>query len=643
MLNTWVVTSKQTLQEISWALPTLSQASRRVENEEQLKGRLAQAFRSGTLCALELRNPLSGSAPLSSGVMGRTGGGPLLRASHAPPARGPALNTLEGALRNRAAHDGLERGTADLKHLTTSMRVSKALELSWKSWPGQVGQAALESFSDPTFIMTLIGVTTIYVGLWLTPDPTLLTKALAGVLTVALLAQFAWEDIYGLAKAWFAMEQACERAKTLAELQAAGDTFAKKVGQVGFDILLFLVMWRVGKGVQPKLQEVGMRRALARAEAKVEAAGTRPGSGRVQPAQAEARKVLDVARARAKSTHPTQVLDALKHDLPVAAQRGLAHLRARLKDAGALARLEAVLLKGGKDLGSFLSHEGVPQPEVAAARSALLKAQQELARLRMIEMKALWDPTLRKVARADMRKYFVQVLRSLKVNPDWARIRELIRTRDVSGLVGEMGEAMQRTLLADRYPASGGYRLFANVEIVREVKGFKRIADWQAAERAAGRKGEPGGLYETGGKLWKSITEVDVLIARKGTGGKWRPVELEQMKTGDQHIRAQEQNTSALNAMQEIASGSKEVRLFDRTSKNKLGKELTSQFDLSALQNVNTATRGLQGKGFDRDIPFLRETLQEVATGLVEHGLPPTPPTLPPLTGGQLRDHRATK
>jgi hypothetical protein len=139
------------------------------------------------------------------------------------------------------------------------------------------------------------------------------------------------------------------------------------------------------------------------------------------------------------------------------------------------------------------------------------------------------------------------------------------------------------------------------------------------------------------------LPEVDALVARKGAGGKWRPVELEQMKTGDQHIRAQEQNTSALNAMQEIASGSKEVRLFDRTSKNKLGEELTARFDLSALQNVNTATRGLQGKGFDRDIPFLRETLQEVATGLVEHGLPPTPPTIPPLTGGQLRDHRATK
>jgi hypothetical protein len=29
-------------------------------------------------------------------------------------------------------------------------------------------------------------------------------------------------------------------------------------------------------------------------------------------------------------------------------------------------------------------------------------------------------------------------------------------------------------------------------------------------------------------------------------------------------------------------------------------EELTNQFDLSSLLNVNTAPRGLQGKGFDR-------------------------------------------
>ncbi|ADO72176.1 uncharacterized protein STAUR_4396 [Stigmatella aurantiaca DW4/3-1] len=490
------------------------------------------------------------------------------------------------------------------------------------------------------FIMTLIGITTVYVALWLTPDPTMLTKALAGVLTVALLAQFAWEDIYGLAKAWYVLEETCERARTQAELQTAGDTFARKVGQVGFDILLFLVMWRVGKGVQPKLQTVGVRRALTRAEAQVEAAASTPGSGRVQPAQAEALKALEVARARAKSTGPAQILNALEQGLPEAAQRGLAHLRRQFGDAQTLARLERVLLEGGKDLGSFLSHQGVPKTEAAAAKTALLKAQQELARIRMIEMKTLWDPALRKVAKAELRPYFVRLFRLLKIRPDSARLQELIRTRDMTGLVGELGEALQRSLLADRYPTSEGHRIFANVEVVREVKGFKHTKAWQAAERAVGRKGDPGGLYEAGGRLWKSITEVDALVAKKGVGGKWRPVELEQMKTGqnDQPIRAQEQNAEALDAMKEIAGGNKEIRIFDRISKNKLGEDLTVHFDLSVPLNVNTATRGLQGKGFDRNVPFLRTLLEEVAATMVEQGLPLFPPMVKPFTGRQWSD-----
>lgn len=117
------------------------------------------------------------------------------------------------------------------------------------------------------------------------------------------------------------------------------------------------------------------------------------------------------------------------------------------------------------------------------------------------------------------------------------------------------------------------------------------------------------------------------------------------MKTGnrDQPIQAQQQNTSALNAMQEISGGSKEVRIFDRISKNRLGEDITTRFDLSAPLNVNMATRGLQGKSFDRSIPFLREILQEVATTMVEQGLPPSPPTVPPVTRRQQRDNEATR
>jgi len=84
-----------------------------------------------------------------------------------------------------------------------------------------------------------------------------------------LLAQFAWEDIYGLAKAWMTLQDDCKAANSVTALEAAGDKFAKKVGQVGFDILMAIAMWGMGKAVGPKISKLGAQRASANATAEV--------------------------------------------------------------------------------------------------------------------------------------------------------------------------------------------------------------------------------------------------------------------------------------------------------------------------------------------------------------------------------------
>lgn len=144
------------------------------------------------------------------------------------------------------------------------------------------------------------------------------------------------------------------------------------------------------------------------------------------------------------------------------------------------------------------------------------------------------------------------------------------------------------------------------------------------------------------GKLWKSETEVDALVATRGSGGRWRLVELEQAKTGnrDTLTGAREQNTNALAALQELAAGSQKVRLRELPSKNTLGRDLTRMLDLSVLHEVRTATRGVAGKKFDRSLPFSREVLQEVALALIEQGLPPTPASPAPVTAPPSRDSR---
>ena len=227
----------------------------------------------------------------------------------------------------------------------------------------------------------------------------------------------------------------------------------------------------------------------------------------------------------------------------------------------------------------------------------------------------------------------------------WERLMQGIRLGDPEPLVGELGEAIQRSILSETYPESGGYRIFANIEVVRLLEGFSKIAEWQAADRAAGGKGNPGGVYEADGKVWKSITEVDALVVAKNIGGRWKIVELEQVKTGnsDKPAGAAAQNTKAMSGLKEIAGGSLKVRVYDRVSKNVLGENMTDWLDLTNLAEVKTTTRGLPGKGFGGDVLFPREVLVEVAKGLVEmQGLPSAHKSQPiPLTSGtQRRDEQ---
>ncbi len=267
----------------------------------------------------------------------------------------------------------------EFPRITTSMKIVMALKASVKSWPGEIADAAFHAFTDPGFIITLIVMMAIYVGLWLTPDPSFVTKIAAGTLTVTLLLQFAWEDIYGLAVAWSNLSDACAAATQMSELQAAGDRFAKKVGQVGFDIICFIVMGRLAKRVGPKVQKIAGERLVANAKAQVTAAEAKPGSG-VKPAEtAASRTALSDAKAKAASDTPTATLDALGDSLPKSAKDGLASLRKAQGDAKALAEVEADVA-AGRDLSHALAERGMSAEARAAARADVSAANEAVGR-----------------------------------------------------------------------------------------------------------------------------------------------------------------------------------------------------------------------------------------------------------------------
>jgi hypothetical protein len=538
----------------------------------------------------------------------------------------------------------------NFKRVTTQIKVTIALKLADKSTLGAVADAAGQAFSDPTFIITLIVMMGIYVGLWLTPDPSLITKLAAGALTVSLLLQFAWEDIIGTARAWLALEKECGRATHVMQLREAGDKFITKLGQTGFDILMFIVMWRVGKRVGPKVQKIGAKRGVARAETKLAEAEAQPGSGKTPKASTTTANLLNEAKANALDpANPTSVLDALAKSLSNEAQTGLARLRTKAGDAQALKAIESQSTRG-LDIEHFLTEKGLSEASAKAARAEVEKARVALARAKLIEAETIKNPALREAARAEQYNVLIQVLKNLGILKD-NKVQSALNNRNLNNLISAIGEAIGRTKLQTKYPASKGYKVLTNIAVVKELKGFKRIAEWRATEKARA-KVEPGSdaalklekqlsrkaakLFEKDGKVFESIGEIDIMVTEFVKCGKSRPVEISEVKTGGtdtatQAVMQLEQSTQGLG---QIAAKESGVRLFERPRHNEIGKDLTGEFDLSQLPSLKKTTLGLEGKtGFSETLGIAEEVIVGLAESLIKSLPSKGPhPSLPPTT-----------
>ncbi len=529
----------------------------------------------------------------------------------------------------------------DFEKVTTAMKVSMALKLS-KGWPGEVLEAAKNAFTDTTFLVTLVGVTSFYMYLWLTPDPSFVTKAVAAGITAYMWYNFAMEDIIGTAEAWVELEANCSAAKTVQELQVAGDKFAKKVGAVGFDILMLLVMWRVGKKVGPKLSKIGAERAVVKAEARVKSVAGEPGSGVIENiGNTKAGAILEQAKANAKTSSETVILDEFAKLLPESAKAGFEKYRSSLKggDKTVLKSLEVRAAKG-ENLSKAMIDYGVSKEAGTTIRARLLVEQVKLARAELVKSEVLKDPALRQTVMKERFQAITEILKALGTLED-SNVKAALESRNLQALAaalaekiplsetrGSIGEAIQKWQLEAKYPARKGYRILTNVEVVREVSGFDRIAKWSDAERAAGRTGEPKGLYEKDGKLWKSITEIDAVVAEPTQSGKLRPVEIEQVKSGggteSTEASAKSQNQNAVGGLNDIAAGKPEVQMYERVGKNTLGKRLTGSFDLSQVSSLKTSVRLPVGKGsgLAESLGYKVDIITELARSLLQ-SLPP--------------------
>ena|GEM_PF-3589356 len=561
------------------------------------------------------------STPAATGPGGRQ-----TATGSAPPASADPLLDLY------FQHFPPEPGGTPTSRIDQPMRVRLALTLADRTFWGEVYETAMEAITNPLFIAQTILLIGIYVGLWLVPDP-VVTKIVAGLLTAALLAMFTWQDIIGFARAWFQLGEDCAAATSEGELRAAGNAFLQMLGQVGFDVLVMILFWAAGRAVRPRLAAArarASRAATLRAETAVQEATQAPGSGAQQRppiTPAEQTVLTEAGDAAGQGASPAQVLDQVATRLPEAAREGLRVERARAGDARTLNTLQN-RARGGRDVFRWLEEQGMTQEQTAAAQQALVDAQAALVRARLVELQSLQDPALRRTLRMEIRRNLTDFARALRRGS--LRLREAIREGSLDEVVGELGEALARAQLRRGLPPGRNLEVITGLELARRIPGFRTISEWVAAEQAAGRdpgarlgrmRQGPDGVYESAG-------QIDNLVGERLGDGRVRVLEIEETKTGGESgASAAQQVGRARGMLADIQAGTTDVRIMERPSRNAVGSDVTSHFDLSQGDAIDATTRGPEGRtGFDRSLGVSRTQLRAVARQILVEGLPPGEP-----------------
>lgn len=119
-------------------------------------------------------------------------------------------------------------------------------------------------------------------------------------------------------------------------------------------------------------------------------------------------------------------------------------------------------------------------------------------------------------------------------------------------------------------------------------------------------------------RLYRLLTDIDLLVHQPSGGGKSNFVRFEQQKTGigDTHTSARVQNDAALQAISAARAGGPRVRM-EIEGKIDIG----DQFDLASVASAEQVTVGPARRGFDESLDVNAQDLTSLMRQLVESEL----------------------
>ncbi|MEZ4363203.1 MAG: DUF4157 domain-containing protein [Kofleriaceae bacterium] len=198
-----------------------------------------------------------------------------------------------------------------------------------------------------------------------------------------------------------------------------------------------------------------------------------------------------------------------------------------------------------------------------------------------------------------------QTLRDTKFF-DSPLVKDKIAAGDHDGVRGMVGEHLAKVKAEADFGAKPDHVVLDDIEVSRQFGEFTTRADAEASLAP----GEVLPLYEFGGKVYRRVTNIDVLVLHKR-----EIVLMEEVKTGrgDQLSKAKGQQNRGLAALAELAGGDPRVRLHRHRH-----IDITDQVDASTATAEKAVAIGPDDKGFQAKLGYTTSDLKQIATDIID-------------------------
>jgi len=152
-------------------------------------------------------------------------------------------------------------------------RYALAMAIARGAVLGEMKEAFGQMVNPEAVAATITGAMTMYLMLWLLPEP--VSKGVAGLMTIGLVAYLGWDMVWKLIDGWRELIAAVDRATTFAEIHAAGEKFAKVMGEKAAKAFVMLATLAVGNTAagmaskMPTLPAAGQATLVAEAQMNI--------------------------------------------------------------------------------------------------------------------------------------------------------------------------------------------------------------------------------------------------------------------------------------------------------------------------------------------------------------------------------------